>query len=122
MGILHLLLTGIARYMFEADTDWHIKLLSGVFHLALPPVLILMLVRYGYDTRALPAQIVLASVVLPLTYLVSDPAANINWVFGPAEPQQWLPPLAYLGLLWLTLILIVYLPSHWLFKRFFPAR
>ncbi|MBL1457315.1 MULTISPECIES: hypothetical protein [unclassified Methylophaga] len=109
----------IAGYMFAEESQWHIQILSAAFHLALPPVLILTLMRLGYDQRALPLQILLAMVVLPVTYLVSGPSDNINWVYGPAQPQTWLPPLVYLALLFVAFVTVVYLPSHWLFKRWF---
>lgn len=112
-------LTQIAAYMFAEDTQRHIKLLSGAFHLALPPVILFMLFRFGYDRRALPLQASLAAVVLPITYLVTEPSENINWVFGPAKQQNWLPPLVYLGLLFLAFMVLVYLPSHYVFKKFF---
>lgn len=110
-------ITGIAGYMFAEESEWHIRILSAAFHLALPPMLIFTLMRLGYDLRALPLQILVAMVVLPLTYLVSGPSDNINWVYGPGQPQTWLPPLLYLGLLFMAFVLLVYLPSHWLFKR-----
>lgn len=56
-----------------------------------------------------------------MTYLLTDPSDNINWVFGPGgAPQQTLPPLAYLGLLMALLPLAVYLPTHLLFTRVLP--
>lgn len=110
----------IAAYMFaEGDPPMHIRVLSGVFHLALPPVIIFMLIRFGYDARALPAQTLLASIVLPVTYLVTDPADNINWVFGPAEPQNLIPPVWYLLALYASYIFLIYLPSHFIFKKLF---
>jgi hypothetical protein len=115
-------LTHIAAYMYTDDTKWYIRFLSGAFHLALPPVLLLMLYRYGYDRRALPTQILIALVVVPVTRLLTEPSKNINWVYGLAEPQNWLPAPLYLVLLLLVLIVGVYLPSHLLFLRFFPKK
>lgn len=109
----------IAAYMFDSDLELYIRFLSGLFHWALPFTLLYLLVRLGYDKRALPLQVFIAAIVLPVTYLFTDPEKNINWVFGWAEPQDVMPPLAYLGLLFLVLIVTVYLPSHWLFNRFF---
>ena len=63
-----------------------------------------------------------AMVVSPVTRLVTEPSENINWVYGPAEPQNWLPDLEYMGLLMFTFILLIYLPSHLLFSRFFPKK
>ncbi|KFZ31046.1 hypothetical protein IDSA_06070 [Pseudidiomarina salinarum] len=115
-------LTQVALYMFTDKEPWYIKLLSGTFHLALPPVLILMLVKYGYDKRAYPLQIAIAVVVIPFTYLVTEPENNINWVYGIAEQRTDLPALLYLSLLLAGFILVVYTPSHFIFKRLFPPR
>ena len=115
-------LVQIAAYMFDPEEHTHIRILSGLFHFALPLVMFYMLWRLGYAKCALPLQILIAAVVLPLTYLLTDPADNINWVFGPAEPQSALPPLVYLGLLFIVFTVCIYIPSHLLFKRFFRRR
>lgn len=112
-------LLGIAGYMFSADTDLHIKVLSGLFHCALPPVMLFLLLRFGYDRRALPAQIALSLVVIPLSYWLGDPSSNINWSYGPGRPQELVHPLVYLAALVAVMITLVYLPSHWLLKRLF---
>jgi len=112
----------ISAYMFEPDTEMHIRILSGLFHLSLPPVLLYLLVRLGYDERALWLQIIIALIVLPVTYLVTQPEDNINWVYGLAEPQDVLPDPLYLVLVATVLILVIYIPSHLLLKRFFSRR
>lgn len=112
-------LVGLAAYMFDAGKPLYLRALS-LFHLGLPPLLLWLLYRLGYDRRALKAQTILAWIVLPLTYLATDPERNINWVFGPgAMPQDSLPPPLYLGLLMIALPAFVYLPSHWALQRFF---
>ena len=91
-------LFGLAAYMFEADRPLYLRGLS-LFHLLLPPLVIWMLVKQGYDRRALAAQTLLAWVVLPATYVTTGPADNINWVHGLGpDAEQTLPPLLYLGL------------------------
>jgi hypothetical protein len=110
---------GLTQYMLRDDIPAYVRALS-LFHLAIPPVLVWMLHRWGYDRRALLAQTLLAWVVLPVTYAVTEPAYNINWAFGPGEdPQQLAPPLVYLGVLMVALPLIVYVPSHLLLRLFF---
>jgi len=111
----------IAAYMFAEDEPWLIRLLSGSFHLVLPPLLLFLLFRLGYDKRALSLQILIALIVLPLTFVLTSPSDNINWVYGLGQPQDMLPPLVYLCLFFLTLVLVVYLPSHLLFRHFFIA-
>lgn len=109
----------LANYMFESDRALHIRILSGVFHLALPPVLIYMLYKFGYDRRGFPLQCLIAAIVLPITLLVSEPDANINWVFGPGEQQTMVNPWLYLLGLWCAMVVIIYWPTHALLKRIF---
>ena len=113
---------GMARYMFEGDTQTHIRIISATFHLVMPAVLLYMLIRLGYDRRAVRAQTAVMLLVLPATYVLSPREENINWVFGPGAPQALVPPLLYLGLLMLVFVFAVYLPSHLLFTRFFVPR
>jgi len=37
-------------------------------------------------------------VVLPVTFWVTDPAENVNWVRGLGSPQRSLPPWLYVAL------------------------
>ena len=117
--ILRVELLGLSSYMFDDSIPLFVRLLS-LFHVALPPLLLWLLYRLGYDRRALLIQTALAWIVLPLTWLVTSPADNINWVYGLGDqPQTLLPPLAYLALLMLLFPLVTYLPTHaalcWLF-------
>ena len=118
------LLTGhhvldLSRYMFDAQIPRYLRALS-LFHVALPVLLVWMTHRLGYDRRALAAQTLLALIVLPLTYWITDPAENINWVHGPGRtPQTWLPPSVYLVMLMAFFPVGVYLPTHILLLRFF---
>jgi hypothetical protein len=113
-------LFGLSNYMFEAKIPLPVRLLS-LFHIWFPPLLLWMVYRLGYDARALLAQTVLAWVVLPVSYLVTNPRENINWVLGPrGEPQKWMPGLLYLALLMVVLPLFVYLPTHLVLKKLMP--
>ncbi len=106
-------------YMFNAATPrWRGGL--SLFHVFLPVLLLWMLQRLGYDRRALPATTAFCWVVLPASYLFTDPARNINWVFGwGRESQTWLPGTWYLALWMLLVPLCVYLPTHFVLKRLF---
>jgi hypothetical protein len=109
-------LGGLTDYMFDRKLSRFLRGLS-LFHVVLPALLVWMVARLGYDPRAWLAQSLLAWVVLPVTYLVSDPSENINWVFGlGGAPQRWMPPLAYLALLMVGFPLLVYLPTHLLLE------
>lgn len=112
-------LGGLADYMFDAAKPRYLRALS-LFHVLLPLLLVWMVWRLGYDPAALPAQTVLAWVVLPVCYLRTPVAENVNWVFGlGGTPQRRLPPPVYLGLLMAGFPLLVYLPTHFMLIALF---
>ncbi|WP_405232376.1 membrane-associated protein [Lentisalinibacter salinarum] len=114
--------TGLAGYMFDPALPRWLRGLS-LFHLILPPLLIWGVWRLGYDSRALLLQTLLAWAVLPATWLVTDPAKNINWVFGPGErPQRRIDGRLYLGFVMLFFPVCVYLPTHWMLSWLFTAK
>lgn len=114
--------SGLADYMFDRTIPLWIRSLS-LFHIPMPIVLVWMLHTLGYDPRALPAQTLLAWVVLPLTYAVTKPEDNINWVFGPGgRPQRRLAPRLYLVVVLVVFPLIVYVPTHVLLQAIFGGR
>lgn len=112
-------LIGLTNYMFDASIPRFIRGLS-LFHVALPLLLVWMLHRLGYDRRALFWQTIVAAVVLPLSYFVSNPRDNVNWVYGFGEQQQTIIP-APLFVLFLMLMfpLVVYFPMHLLLDKLF---
>jgi hypothetical protein len=113
--------SGLADYMFDPAIPLWIRALS-LFHIPMPIVLLWMLHTFGYDPRALPAQTVLAWGVFAVTYAVTDPRENINWVFGPGgRPQQRLSPRVYFALVLVVFPLIVYVPTHVLLRALFGA-
>ena len=122
---LHLLtgnsLIGLSAYMFDPKIALFIRGLS-CFHIVLPLTLLWTLHRLGYDQRAFVWQTLVALVVLPLSYLVSNPQENVNWVYGFGQnPQRILPGPLFVILLMLLFPLAVYLPTHLLFARIFRA-
>ena len=115
-------LIGMASYMFDPDLPLYLRALS-LYHVALPPVMVFLLYRLGYDRRAFLAQTLLVWIVLPVTYLATDPADNINLVFGLGrEPQTSIHPLLYLGLEMALLPIVVCLPAHLLLRRLIGRR
>jgi len=111
---------GLAGYMFDSSRPRFLRALS-LFHVALPVVLGGALARLGYDRRALLVQTILGTVVLILSYLLTDPAENTNWVFGPgARPQRRIPPPIYLAVVIVGFPLVVYWPTHLALERLFP--
>ncbi len=103
---------GATLYMFSPTIPLGIRLLS-LFHLAVPPLLLWVLWRLGYDRRGWRLQTALASVVLPISFFFTDPERNLNWLWKPFEhPQTWLAPLAFLCVMMLIYPLLIYLPTH----------
>jgi hypothetical protein len=111
---------GMATYMFDARLPRYLRALS-LFHVALPVLLVWTLARVGYDPRALIAQTVLGTALFVVCYTLTNPAENINWVFGPGTaPQRTLPPLLYVGMLVVGFPLFVYWPTHLALVRLMP--
>jgi predicted membrane protein len=112
-------LIGLSANMFDPRILLFIRGLS-CFHIVLPLLLLWMLHGLGYDQRAFLWQTIVAMVVLPLCYLVSNPQQNVNWVYGLGEkPRRILPAPLFVVLLMLLFPLAVYLPTHLLFARIF---
>jgi hypothetical protein len=110
---------GLSAYMFDSKIPLWIRALS-LFHIVLPLLLLWLLFRLGYDRRALLAQALLAWVVLPLSYFLTKPADNVNWVYGfGGGTQKWMPAQLYLVLLMIAFPLVLYWPTHLLLKRLF---
>jgi hypothetical protein len=106
-------------YMFDPEIPLLVRGLS-LFHIALPALLLWLVCRLGYDRRALLYQTLMAWVVIPATYVLTDPAANINWVHGfGREPQSLMPGPLFLLLLMAIFALGVFLPTHLLLCRLF---
>lgn len=114
-------ITGINDYMFEPERPLYLKLLS-LFHIPMPLILVWLVWNLGYDPRALLIMTALSWIVLPLTWAITDPRKNINWVHGPGGEgvrQTTLHPLAWLALLALGVPIGMYLPTHWLLLYLF---
>lgn len=107
------------RYMFNSEISALVRGLS-LFHIVLPVLLVWLVYRLGYHRHAFVCQTPLAWLVLLITYLVTNPSANINWVYGfGREPQTWMPSPLYLVLLMLFVPLSIYLPTHLLLSKLF---
>ena len=104
-------LFGMSGYMFDAKTPRYLRALS-LFHVPLPVGLVWLVARLGYDRRAWLFQSLLALVVLPVSYWLTEPRENVNWVHGLGKPQTALPPWAYLALLIVAFSVVLYLPPH----------
>jgi hypothetical protein len=113
-------ISGLTDYMFEQDRPLLLRRLS-LFHVPLPLVLLWLLAAYGYaEPIALPGAALLAAVTLPLSRAVSSPEKNINWSWGLGPEQSRLPAPAYILLLYLGFVLLVFVPTHAILRNTFP--
>ena len=73
--------TGFTDYMFAPNLSIWLRVIA-IFHLALPPLLIWLVLRLGYDSRAWIVQILLSWILILVTWFFTNPALNINFVFS----------------------------------------
>lgn len=105
--------------MFNPRISLFIRALS-LFHIVLPVLLLWMVYRLGYDPRAFILQTLLAWIVLPVSYLLTEPLENVNWVYGfRNKRQKVMPAPLYVGLLMALFPVVIYFPTHVLLKSLF---
>lgn len=121
-------MTGMTGYMFDADRSLFLRGLS-FFHGWLPFLLFYLVRKLGYDKRALWGWTAISVALCLIAYFLLPPAGavladpklprNVNYVFGmdDAKPQQWMPPLAYLGAWIAALFGIAFVPTHFVLKK-----
>ncbi|WP_395735827.1 hypothetical protein [Prosthecobacter sp.] len=125
-------MTGMTAYMFDGAKPLFLRSLS-LFHGWLPFLLVFLVCRLGYDKRALKGWSGLASGLCVVAFLwlpkagetLPDPnlPRNVDYVFGmnDAQPQTWMSPELYL-LTWIgVLIMVVYVPTHFVLKKVCPT-
>jgi hypothetical protein len=105
--------------MFDPQIALAIRSVS-LFHVWMPVLLVWLLYRLGYDRSALLWQTVVALIIIPLSYLFSDPKTNVNWVYGFGDkPQSTVSAQIYVLLLMVAFPLLLYLPTHLVLLKFF---
>jgi hypothetical protein len=111
---------GLANYMFDKRIPRWIRSVS-LFHLWLPPVLVWLQYRLGYDSRAFLWQTLVAAIVIPLSYVFGTEEQNVNWVYGLGDkPQRKISPRLFVFLMVLAFPIVIYTPTHFLLLRLFP--
>lgn len=109
----------LSDYMFD---DGYPLLLRGLslFHVFMPIIWILYLKQYGYYTRALWYMTYLYWAMVIFTYTLTEPAANINWVFLPLFRPHWgIASNVWMILLMLVFPLGIFLPTHYVYTKLF---
>jgi hypothetical protein len=113
-------LVALSAYMFDPKIPLLIRGLS-LFHVVLPILILWLLYRLGYDRHALLWQTIVALIVLPISYLLTNPRENINCVYGfGEEPQHIMPEWLFVLVLMIGIPLLAYLPMHFLLGGIFP--
>lgn len=116
-------LVAMTAYMFQDKQPLYARTIS-LFHGWLPFLLLYVVHRLNYDRRALLAWTVVAWTLMLIAYflLPAPPApleqpnlpVNVNYVYGMSDdkPQEWMPPLAWLGLMIAGLPVLFFMPTH----------
>lgn len=125
---IHLL--GVTGYMFDPGLPLFTRGLS-LFHGWLPLLLLWLLLRLGYDERALLAWTFLSVGLVLISYAFTPPAGahlldpniprNLNYVYGfnDEQPQARINQTLYVILWPAVLWLGVYLPTHMALRKLF---
>lgn len=110
---------GITNYMFDSKYSKSLRALS-LFHLALPVIWIFYLIKLGYDPKAFMYQTLLFWTVIIISYLVTDPKENVNWVYQPhVNSWQKISPLTWMIAMLILFPIIVFYPLHLLLSTLF---
>jgi hypothetical protein len=103
-------------YMFDETIPVRVRVMA-IYHPVMAVVLVWLVARLGYDRRAMPYAAALASCVFVVTYAVTHPERNVNWVYGPGTtPQQVVAPWVYLLAVMLVVPTALFLPTHVLMR------
>jgi hypothetical protein len=109
----------LSDYMFDNSRPVYLRALS-LFHVILPVLILWMIHKLGFQEKAILYQILLGWSVLIFTYFFTDPAENINWVFGPGEkPQTKINPKLYFLMVMLAFPIVFYIPTYFLLRLIF---
>ena len=131
-NLLGIHLLGLTGYMFDRQLPLFTRGLS-LFHGWLPLLLVWLLIRLGYDKRALSAWTGLAAGLGFVGYFFTPPAGahlanpnlpiNINYLYGfnDQQPQHWVNQNLYI-ILWLGVLwLVAFLPTHLALRNIFAV-
>ncbi|HWF38003.1 MAG TPA: hypothetical protein VG322_05755 [Candidatus Acidoferrales bacterium] len=111
-------LIGGTEYLFDGHYPLWVRLLS-LFHAAIPLLLLWALQRLRYDPRGLALQCLIAFLAFGAARF-TNPTKNMNFAFAdPFFHWVWGPGAVHAFVNTLFMLLVVYLPTHLVLKRFF---
>ncbi|WP_406672831.1 hypothetical protein [Natronospira sp.] len=117
--------TGFTDYMFGDELAPVARAVS-LYHVALPPLMMWLVWRLGYDRRGPWLQCLIGALGVVGAWLFTEPYRNVNWVWSPFGVEQtWMPDPLWVLVLIVAYPLVLYFPGHWLLlgiKRLLPAR
>lgn len=125
-------IVGMTSYMYNPALPLFVRGLS-TFHGWLPFLLAWGVWRLGYDRRAFLGWTIMGTAILLVSYFLAPAppppanhpnlAVNLNYVYGLSDqhPQTWMPSWLWLSTLIIGLPVVLYLPAHLVFRRWFPA-
>jgi hypothetical protein len=120
VGFGHHLIGGTG-YMWDHQYPFWLRLMS-LYHFALPVLLVWAVARLGYDRRGWKLQAGIGAVAL-IGGRLWGRKDNINFAFhDPIFHWAWGPAPAHLLVMFAGMILLDYLPTHWLLGRLFAER
>lgn len=123
---------GLTSYMFNPQLPLFTRGLS-LFHGWLPFLLVWLMIRLGYDKRALAAWTVVAAGLILVCYFFTPSAGthlansnipiNLNYVYGfnDEQSQTWVNQNVYVIIYFSVLWLVAYLPTHFALRKIFAV-
>lgn len=121
---------GMTDYMFDAHRSLFLRGLS-LFHGWLPFLLVFLVIRLGYDRRALFAWTGLAWTAMCYFFLpapgtkLANPLVpvNIEYVYGFSDiaAQTFMPGWAWLIFLLVAMPLLIFIPTHFCLRKLSPV-
>lgn len=113
-------LTGGTEYMFDPSIPLLVRAL-GLYHFAVPILLLWAVYRLGYDSRGWKWQIVLMAVVVPIGFFWHR-EDNINFARGIGHEQHLIPSWLYLIGYLIVVPLVIYWPTHLVLRRLYQPK
>jgi len=111
---------GGTEYMFDPKIPPLVRVL-GLYHLAVPPLLLWAVRRVGCDPAAWKWATLEAWIVVPINFFWR-PQFNVNWARGLGHEQHLLPAWLYLLGYLVVVPMAVYWPTQLALRRWAPAQ